>query len=150
MKLILAASSGGHFSTMSSLEAFWQQHDRVWVTDLKADTAKLKEIDEQVVWLPYQGPRDFWAFLCNIPATFKILAREQPDIVISTGPSIAVNFAIAAKLMGIHFIYVESISRQHDLSLSGQLVYRLADEFYVQWPELCRKYPKVTFAGHVQ
>jgi beta-1,4-N-acetylglucosaminyltransferase len=150
MKLVLAASSGGHFSTMNSLEAFWSVHDRTWVTDLKADTTKLKDMHERVIWLPYQGPRDFLAFVQNIPETIRILMRERPDIVVSTGPSIAVNFAIVAKLLGIRFIYIESVSRQRNLSLSGHLVYPLADEFYVQWPELCHRYRKATFAGYIQ
>ncbi|WP_299493169.1 PssD/Cps14F family polysaccharide biosynthesis glycosyltransferase [Acaryochloris sp. IP29b_bin.137] len=150
MKLLLVTSSGGHFSTMSGLEAFWQAHDRVWVTDLKTDTLKLRDSNERVIWLPYQGPRDVWALVRNIPPTVQILGAERPDLVISTGPSIAINFAIVAKLLGIRFIYIESVSRQRNLSLSGRLVYPLVDEFYVQWPELCRRYNRVTFAGHVQ
>ncbi|MEO0687428.1 MAG: PssD/Cps14F family polysaccharide biosynthesis glycosyltransferase [Cyanobacteria bacterium J06649_11] len=84
----------------------------------------------------------------NIPRVFKIVYSEQPDIVISTGASIAISFALGAKLFGKRFVYVESISRSEELSLSGKLVYKLSDEFYVQWPGLCRKYPKAIFKGY--
>ena len=147
MKLLLVCTSGGHFSTMRSLEPFWSNHERVWATDWKKDTKLLENI-EKVHWLPYQAPRDIWAFGRNIPQVLKIVFSEQPDIVISTGASIAVGFAFAAKLFGKRFVYVESISRSEELSLSGKLVYKLSDEFYVQWPNLCRKYPKAIFKGY--
>ncbi len=147
MKLLLVCTSGGHFSTMRRLESFWSNHERVWVTDWKKDT-KLLEKEEKVHWLPYQPPRDILAFGQNIPRVFQIVYSEQPDMVISTGASIAVGFAFAAKLFGKRFVYVESISRSEELSLSGKLVYRLSDEFYVQWPNLCQKYPKAVFKGY--
>lgn len=147
MKLMLVCTSGGHFSTMRRLESFWSNHERVWVTDWKKDTTLL-EGEEKVHWLPYQAPRDIWAFLRNLPLVFKLVHFEQPDIVVSTGASIAVGFAFAAKLFRKRFVYVESISRSEELSLSGKLVYKLSDEFYVQWPNLCSKYPKAIFKGY--
>jgi UDP-N-acetylglucosamine:LPS N-acetylglucosamine transferase len=133
---------------MKGLEPFWSLHQRVWVTDLKKDTEVL-EGEEQVYWLSYQGPRNLLAFALNIPTVFRILSQEQPDLVISTGASISVGFALAAKVLGIRFIYIESISRSKELSLSGKLVYPLSDEFYVQSPSLCKKYPRATFKGYV-
>jgi UDP-N-acetylglucosamine:LPS N-acetylglucosamine transferase len=70
-------------------------------------------------------------------------------MVLSTGASIAVNFALLSKLLGIRFLYIESISRSDELSLSGKFIYPLADEFYVQWQELTEKYPRAIFRGTV-
>ncbi|WP_448604865.1 PssD/Cps14F family polysaccharide biosynthesis glycosyltransferase [Thermoleptolyngbya sp.] len=149
MKLMLVCTSGGHFTTMKDMEPFWSQHERVWVTDFKKDTSLLNELNERVHWLPYQGPRDWKRFLMNLPRSLKILILERPDMVISTGANVAVNFAILAKLLGIHFLYVESISRSDELSLSGKFIYPIADEFYVQWQGLVEKYPKAMFRGTV-
>ena len=147
MKLVLACTSGGHFSTMRGLKPFWSLHERVWVTDFNEDTKTLEE-SELMYWLPYQPPRHLIAFLQNIPAIFSVLWRERPDVVISTGASLAVGFAIAAKVLGVRFVFIESISRSKELSLSGKLVYPLADEFYVQWSALSTKYPKAIFKGY--
>lgn len=147
MKLLLVCTSGGHFATMSGLEPFWSRHERVWVSDPKADTKVLNGV-EKVHWLPYQAPRDLLTLLFNIPATFRIIRLEKPDLVISTGASIAINFVLVSKLLGLRFAYVESISRFKELSLSGRLVYLLSNEFYVQWPNLCKKYRKATFKGY--
>lgn len=149
MKLLLVCTSGGHFSTMRALRDFWSHHDRAWVTDRKRDTQALEKEAESVHWLPYQAPRDIVAFLRNIPSAFSILTRSRPDMVISTGASISVNFAIAAKLLGIRFLYIESLSRSETLSLAGHLVYPLSSEFYVQWPGLCKRYPKAQYRGTI-
>ena len=147
MKLLLVCTSGGHFSTMRSLKSFWSVHERIWVTDLKKDTEILQE-NEKVYWLPYQAPRDLLALILNIPKTLRIICVEKPDLIISTGASIAINFALLAKVLGIKFIYIESISRAEELSITGKIVYLLSDEFYVQWPQLTKKYSKVLFKGY--
>jgi len=71
----------------------------------------------------------------NFLKALYILRKSQPDLVVSTGASIAVPFLLASKLFGIKTVFIESISRSSDLSLSGKLVYNPVDEFYVQWPE---------------
>ncbi|MGK7913442.1 MAG: PssD/Cps14F family polysaccharide biosynthesis glycosyltransferase [Synechococcus sp.] len=149
MNLLLACTSGGHFSTMYRLKAFWEQHERVWVSDPRCNIKHLDRYNEKVYCLPFQAPRDLYALLLNIPRIFLIVLNENPDLVISTGASLAVGFAIVSKLFWKKFIYIESLSRSTDLSLSGKLVYYLADEFYVQHPSLCEKYPRAKFKGYV-
>ena len=48
-------------------------------------------------------------------------------------------------------IYVESIARVRKLSLSGTILYwsRMADKFFVQWPELQQRFPRSTYAGRL-
>ncbi len=147
MKLLLVCTSGGHFSTMKSLEPFWSHHERVWVSDLKRDTEVLRST-EKVHWFSHRAPRDLLGLMSDFPQTYKVLRLEQPDLVLSTGASIAVSFAFLAKLLKIRFAFIESISRAKELSLSGRLVYPLCDEFYVQWSALCKKYPKAVFKGY--
>jgi beta-1,4-N-acetylglucosaminyltransferase len=147
MKIMLVCTSGGHFATMRNLKSFWSKHERVWISDRKKDTMILDEA-EKVHWLPYQAPRDIIALLRNISASFKVVNSERPDVIISTGASIAINFVLLSKFFGVKFIFIESISRSQDLSLSGKIVYFFADEFYVQWPELCEKYSKAIFQGY--
>lgn len=148
MKILLVCTSGGHFSTMQSLNKFWGSHDRVWVTDLQSDTEVLNA-GEKVHWLPYQAPRNIVAFLKGLYPAFQVMLKEKPDLVLSTGASIAVNFGLMSKLLGCKFIYIESISRSQDLSLSGKIVYWLSDKFYVQWPNLTASYRRALFRGYV-
>ena len=43
----------------------------------------------------------------------------------------------------------ESIARVKSLSLSGKLLYPIADKFMVQWPDLLAKYPRARYIGFV-
>ncbi len=148
MNLLLVCTSGGHFATMRNLRSFWSEHHRIWVTDYQKDTESLTK-DEEVFWLPYQAPRDLITLITNIPSVFFILHKEKPDLVIATGASISIGFALGAKLLHIPYIYIESISRSQDLSLTGKIVYPFCDTFYVQWPQLTRKYPQAVYEGIV-
>ena len=87
--------------------------------------------------------------LVNFFVAFPILWKAKPDLVISTGAGLAVPFIYASKLLGIRSIYIESITRARDLSLSGRLVYYFVDEFYVQWPGHEEKHSKAKFCGIV-
>jgi beta-1,4-N-acetylglucosaminyltransferase len=49
----------------------------------------------------------------------------------------------------VKIVYVESIARVETLSLSGRLLYRTADHFLVQWPQLQAKYPRAQFVGRL-
>lgn len=46
-------------------------------------------------------------------------------------------------------VYVESLARVDTLSVSGKLLYYVADRFLVQWPELKEKYPRAEFYGRL-
>ncbi|KAM0904972.1 hypothetical protein ACQ4PT_017666 [Festuca glaucescens] len=59
-----------------------------------------------------------------------------------------------AQVLGLGWssiFYIESIARVKKLSLSGLLLYklRLADQFFVQWPQLQQKYPRAQCAGRL-
>lgn len=83
--------------------------------------------------------------------TFKI----RPQVVLCNGPGTCIPLCAAAflfKVAGIKWssiFYVESIARVRKLSLSGLLLYKLhlADQFFVQWPQLKRKYPRANYVG---
>ena len=49
----------------------------------------------------------------------------------------------------VHVTFVESVCRVRSLSLSGQILYRLADDVIVQWPELLQRYPRALYMGRL-
>lgn len=148
MKLLLVCNPGGHFSTMMGLKNFWSAYSREWVTYPKFDTQTLlgKEV---VYWVEMQEAR-MWQKACrNFIKALIILRKSRPDLLVCTGAGLAVPFIFASKLYGIKTVFIESISRSSQLSLSGRIVYNLVDEFYVQWPECVERYPKAQYRGIV-
>ncbi|MFO7610141.1 MAG: PssD/Cps14F family polysaccharide biosynthesis glycosyltransferase [Candidatus Krumholzibacteriia bacterium] len=148
MRVCLVCSSGGHFTELYRLHDAWRDHDRFWVTFDSPDTRSLLA-GEQVLFAASPTNRDLCNLLRNLVLAWRVLGRERPAAMISTGAGVAVPFLLAARLRGVPTIYVESLSRVHTLSLTGRAAYRLADEFLVQWPELAARLPHARYAGRV-
>ena len=148
MRLLLVCNPGGHFATMMGLKEFWSAHYREWVTYPKFDTERLRG-QEIVHWVIMQEARMIGRAIVNFFLALFIIYQSKPDLVISTGAGLAVPFIYACKLFNIKTIFIESISRSKALSLTGKLVYYVADEFYVQWPECLEGKPKAKYKGVV-
>ncbi|HNT06480.1 MAG TPA: hypothetical protein PKJ21_09930, partial [Anaerolineae bacterium] len=81
--------------------------------------------------------------------SFRALVCFRPRAIISTGPGVAVPACILAKVLGIRVIYIETGSRVFALSSSGRILYRFADLFFVQWPELLAQHPRARYEGRL-
>ncbi len=79
----------------------------------------------------------------------KVLVRERPAIIISTGGGATIPLSYLGKLMGKHIIFIESLTRVNALSGTGKFLYPIADLFLVQWETLQRNYPKSKYWGRV-
>lgn len=44
-------------------------------------------------------------------------------------------------------VYVESFCRVDDISVTGKLLYPIADRFIVQWDKLAEKYSRAEYLG---
>jgi UDP-N-acetylglucosamine:LPS N-acetylglucosamine transferase len=89
-----------------------------------------------------------WKFLLNLWEAYKILRRERPQVILSTGAGPAVPFALVGRVFfKTRMVFVESITRVERPSLTGRIMYQLADEFFYQWESLRRYLPKARFGG---
>ncbi|KAJ2284996.1 metalloprotease [Coemansia sp. RSA 2706] len=83
--------------------------------------------------------------------TARVLLYHRPDVVLCNGPGNCVVVCVVAlvpRILGlkrIPIIYVETFARVRTLSLSGKLLYPLADRFIVQWPQLLGRYPRAEY-----
>jgi UDP-N-acetylglucosamine:LPS N-acetylglucosamine transferase len=78
-----------------------------------------------------------------------VLLRTRPHAIVSSGPGPAVPASLLAKLLGIKVVFIETGSRVSSLSSSGRILYRFADLFFVQWPQLLSQYPEAIYAGRL-
>jgi len=147
-KIALVASSGGHLFQLSSLKNFWEEKEHFWIS-FKTEDAKYLLKDEKVYWAYYPTNRNIKNLIRNLMLAHKILKEEKPDAIISTGAGIAVPFIIIGRLFRIKTLYLESITRSEELSLSGRLVYPFVNKLLVQWPGLAEMYSKAEFRGRI-
>ena len=144
--ICLVSSPGGHFMQLYSLGDVWRTERRLWVTLPAADTQVLLK-DESVCLACGPTNRNIPNLLRNLRLAFSVLRKERPKAVISTGAGVSVPFVWAARLLGIRTVFIEDLTRVSRLSLSGKLVYRIADVFLVQWPELAARYRRAQYRG---
>ena len=148
MKLCLVASSGGHLMQLIRLRPAWERHERFWVTFEREDAKTLLE-EERVIWAHHPTNRNLPNLFRNLALAWRILHKEKPDVVISTGAGVGVPFLWLGRLLSIRTVFIDSLTRIQDLSLSGKLVYPVVDRFFVQWPDLTRRYPRTIYEGNV-
>lgn len=79
----------------------------------------------------------------------RLLRRIRPQAIVGSGPAVMVPVALAARFFGAKVIFIETASRVTSLSLTGKIMLRLADLFFVQWEQLKEIYPQTTYAGRL-
>ncbi len=146
MKIGLVGSSGGHLTHLYMLKPTWEKYERFWVTFDKEDARSLLK-DEKVYPCYYPTNRNIKNLIRNTFVAWKVLRKEKPDILVSSGAAVAVPFFYLGKLMGKKLIYIEVFDRVDKATLTGRLVYPITDQFIVQWEEQLQVYPKAIHLG---
>ncbi|CAD0163111.1 Polysaccharide biosynthesis protein CpsF [Streptococcus thermophilus] len=148
MKIALVGSSGGHLTHLYLLKKFWENEDRFWVTFDKTDAKSILK-EERFYPCYYPTNRNVKNTIKNTILAFKILRKEKPDLIISSGAAVAVPFFWIGKLFGAKTVYIEIFDRIDKPTLTGKLVYPVTDKFIVQWEELKKVYPKAINLGGI-
>jgi len=137
MKICLACSHGGHLAEMLHLQEAFEGHETFFIT---YDSVRTRELERKYL-LKNIGKNPLlmaYAFV----SILKILRREKPKLIISTGAEIAIPAFYLAKLFRIKTIFIESWTRVVQPTGTGRIVYPVSDVFLVQWERLLAKYGK--------
>jgi UDP-N-acetylglucosamine:LPS N-acetylglucosamine transferase len=78
-----------------------------------------------------------------------IFLKERPDVILTTGAGVAIPTCLIAKVFRKKIIYIESFARINTPNKAGQLIYKFADLFIVQWERLLEYYPKAVYGGWI-
>lgn len=147
-RVLLVSSAGGHLSQLMELKPWWSHHERQWVTfDLPDARSKLQ--GEETIAAHHPTTRSLANLARNFILARKVLARFQPDVVISTGAAVAFPFFVLGRAAGIPCVYLEVYDRIDSRTLTGRLCRPLASRFLTQWPEQCDLYRGSTLIGPV-
>ena len=149
-KLCFAASSGGHFEQISMLKPLMEKYDSFVVTE---ETAYKAVIKGQKMYYMHQVNRremlmPLW-MIVNTMRSIRIMVLEKPDVVITTGVLAMIPLCLLAKLFHKKLIYIESFAKVSSPTQTGKLLYKYADQFYVQWESMKKFYPNAIFLGGI-
>ncbi len=84
MKVCFVTSSGGHLTHLMQLKEWWENKERFGVTFDKADSRTILK-DEKKYWCYFPTNRNIKNLIRNTFLAFKILRKEKPDVIVSTG-----------------------------------------------------------------
>lgn len=148
LKVCFVTSSGGHLTHLMQLKEWWKDKDRFWVTFNKEDSRSILE-NEKKYWCYFPTNRNIKNLIKNTFLAIKILRKEKPDLIISTGAAPAIPFFYLGKLFGAKLIYIEVFDRIDKYTVTGKIVYPITDKFIVEWDEMKKVYPKAINLGSI-
>lgn len=144
MKICIVSSCGGHLTEVRCLQPAYADYEHFYVLN---DKAILPADMQGRTFFIAHSERD-WKFFLNLWEAYRILRKERPDVILSTGAGPAVPFAIVGRLLfGTRVVFVETITRIHKPSMTGRIMYRLAHAFFYQWEALRPFFPKAKHGG---
>ena len=150
MKICFIASSGGHFEQLMMLKPLMYKYDSFVVTEKTSYSVANKDIP--FYYLKQVNRQEFkflYYMIINSIITFKIFFQENPDIVISTGALATIPMCVIAKLFRKKIIFIESFAKINSPTLTGKLIYKFADKFFVQWESMEEFYPDAIYEGGI-
>lgn len=140
LRVCLAGSGGGHVRQLLDLEPVWSRHDFFFVTE---DTALSRSFDK--AWRTHTvghyaygqaRTKSPWTMIrgaiVNLIQSWRIIAKERPDVVITTGAGAMFFTVLWARLLGAKIVMIESFARFDHLSLFSRLTRPLAHRKVVQ------------------
>lgn len=149
-KICFLASSGGHFEQLMMLKPLMHKYESFIMTEKTQYSVADKEIKQY--FLSQINRREIaflFKIIINTIKSLSVFLKEKPDIVISTGVLATIPMCIIAKIFRRKLIYIESFAKINSPTLTGKFLYRFADEFYVQWEEMLKVYPKAIYKGGI-
>ncbi len=143
LNICLVCSHGGHLNEMEQILSAFEGH-RVFYFCYDADTTRRLP----TAYLVPNMAKNPVEMFKNFFRVARIFRKERPDLIVSTGAEIAIPAVLVGKLFRIPSLYIECGAQVKTPSFTGRLMYWLATEFYVQWPELLAVYgPRARFEG---
>ena len=148
LQICLAASSGGHLSQLLRVADNLWDNETFCITTMDVARAKLQQHCKVYVVGECNRQHPLKVLLV-LMRCLKVILRERPDVVISTGAAPGCIACFLGKLCGAKVIWIDSIANVERLSLSGRIVRCITDLFLVQWPELAKQYHNTEYAGAI-
>ena len=164
--VMFACNQGGHFSQMMALNSLFGQYESVLVTDnvhASKDTPALKYIGQIEYAMGMANMRNKWSekenfkrksrwqfikgYFALILECRRIWKKHRPAVIVTTGSNIAVGLFLYGKLKGSKLIFIETRAKVYSKTVTGKIVGKVANQIFVQWPEMLKVYPEAKYCG---
>ncbi len=148
VNVLFVTSAGGHLAQLVQLAPWWRGTRRAWVT-FDLEDARSLLAGERVHHAYHPTTRNIPNLLRNLLLAVRVLRRERPDVIISTGAGVALPFFVLGKLRGCRTVYIEVVDRIETSTMTGRLCHPFTDVFAVQWEEQLPLYANAELVGRL-
>jgi UDP-N-acetylglucosamine:LPS N-acetylglucosamine transferase len=131
---------------MMQLNDWWGGYEHFFVTREDKLTQEILK-GEQVEYAYFPENRSLINLWKNMWFAVKVIRKHKPTHLFSLGAGVAVPFFVVGKLLGVQTIFMETFITIPRTTMTGRLMYYLADHFIVQNEGLLKKYPKALYWG---
>ena len=145
-KVIAVASIGGHWIQLLRIARPMEEHYEMVYVSTHPKCATMVEGQKYCLTTDFSRS-DAWKLIPTFFKAVKIIRKEKPDGIITTGAAPGLVFLLAGKLLGRKTIWIDSIANAEHLSASGRLASKFASRTYTQWKDLATG--EIQFAGNV-
>ena len=150
VKICFSASTGGHYEQLMMLKPLMKKYDSFIVTEKTHYSSNTGNIKAYYLLQVNRKEKLFlFKMVINCLKSVQIYLSGNPDVIICTGVLAMIPLCLLCKLMGKKLGYIESFAKVTSPTLSGQFLYKYADQFYVQWPEMKKFYPNAIYLGGI-
>lgn len=149
IKVCFAASSGGHLEQLLALRPLMERYDSFILTEKTAYDVKLPVRACYVRQVNRHEASFLSRIAANVATSFKYWFAERPDVIVCTGVLATIPFCLIGHAMGAKLVYIESFAKTDSPTMTGKLLGKRADRFYVQWESMLDVYPDARFVGGV-
>lgn len=137
-KVLAISSGGGHWVQLLRLRPAFANCRVVYATVKEGYRANL-EPGAEFRLIPESNRWNKLGLLRALVTILRLIWRERPDVVISTGASPGYFAIRIGNLLGARTVWVDSIANGEELSLSGQRAGPHATLWLTQWSHLARE-----------
>lgn len=150
LKICFAASSGGHYEQLMMLRPMMEEYESFVITEKTLYKAECR--GEKIYYLMQVNRKEktfLFRMIVNAFRSLKIYLKEKPDVIICTGVLAMIPMCLLMKIFGKKLIYIESFAKVTSPTQTGSLLYKYADQFYVQWESMKQIYPNAIYLGGI-
>lgn len=136
IKVGLIASMGGHLTELLIIQKHFKFENVFYVSEKSPVIESLSPCYTHLPLIVH--PINIIKYLIK---SIQIVFKEKPELLISTGAETIIPIAYLSKLFfKTKIIYIECSAQVHKKSLTGIILYPIADLFLVQWKSLLKEY----------
>ncbi len=153
-KVMFISSMGGHLNELLMLNKLFDKYDYRIVTEKNKTTRYLKDkYPKKASYLLYCTKKTFilypFVLLLNSFISLFYFICFRPDFVVTTGTHTAGPMCCIAHIFKKKVIYIETFANVNTKTVAGSLIYKFADLFVVQWPQMLEVYPNAKCFGSI-